>query len=150
MMKIIKHKKQQGSILILALMIILILSVAGLAIVKTQETTSETIAQEVLGTRALMAARSGIEASLYQLFPLARENDTSCNNQVINFEVPGLENCSATTTCQVYATVGTTNYYRVESTGECGTGTIQTNSTNIVISSRTLQVEARSIDRDED
>lgn len=135
--------------LVLALMLILILSVVGLAIVKTQETSSETIAQEVLGTRALMAARSGLEANLIALFPLRAESG-NCNNQNINFTVPGLLNCTATVTCQIYATVDTTNYYRVQSTGQCGTGTIETNSTNVVITSRTLQVEARSIERDED
>ncbi len=139
-------KQQQGSILLLAIMIILIFSVVGLAIVKTQETTGETIAQEVLGTRALMAARSGLEANLSNIFPLI-EQTGDCNDQALTFNAPGLPNCTATVTCNVYATLNSINYYRVQSTGQCGTGAIEVNSTNIVLSSRTLQVEARTVER---
>lgn len=145
-MTVIPRKKIQGSILLLAVMLILIVSVIGLAIVKTQETSGENIAQEVLGTRALMAARSGLEANLITIFPL-REESGECNDQELAFDVAGLQHCTATVTCEVYATIDTTNYYRVQSTGQCGTGTIENNSTNVVVSRRTLEVEARSIER---
>lgn len=147
--KVIKNKRIQGSILVLSIMIILILSVIGLAILKTQESSGETIAQEVLGTRALMAARSGLESNLYALFPLRAESG-DCENTSLTFDTPGLQSCSVNVTCELYANVNNISYYRVQSTGECGTGEIETNSTNVVLSSRTIQVEARSIERDED
>ena len=62
--------KQQGSALMLALFVIIVLTLLGGSLVKILSTSSEAIAQEVIGTRALMAANSAMQAELAVLFPL--------------------------------------------------------------------------------
>ena len=141
----------QGSALILALFIIVVLTFLGVALMRVLSTSSETIAQEVIGTRALMAANSGMQAHLQKLFPLnpPSNSTSSCpadktyNLPESGTDIPGLYHCKAITKCSVYFedTVAGIDYYRLTSTGECGTGNIET----AVLSSRTIQVEARSL-----
>ena len=149
--------KQQGSSLILALFVIIILTLLGSILMRIISTSSETVSQEVLGTRAYMAANSAMQAELQKLFPL---NGASaiCNadNTYAEFhtplgdDVPGLYDCRAGTTCENYY-IDTQNplavieYYRLTSTGKCGSGIMEEHSKNMVNSSRTIQVEARSL-----
>ena len=62
-------------------------------------------------------------------------------------DIEGMYHCTAKTSCSLYFTDATTgvSYYRLTSTGECGSGAIAANSKDVVISSRTIQVEARSL-----
>ena len=118
---------------------------------KIISTSSETVSQEVLGTRAYMAANSAMQAQLQKLFPLNTAG--VCNGEfydlqtALNQDIPGLYSCSASTTCELYFTDTTNivNYYRLTSTGKCGSGVMDANSTAVVKSSRTIQVEARSL-----
>jgi len=143
--------KQQGSALMLALFIIIVLTLLGGALVKVLSTSSESIAQEVIGTRALMAANSGMQAELQQLFPLNATStcpdEPASLDRSYNFSADGLYHCSAETTCSRYFEDSTTsiNYYRLTSTGECGSSAIAADSKGVVRSSRTIQVEARSL-----
>jgi MSHA biogenesis protein MshP len=149
--------KQQGSALMLALFIIIVLTLLGTTLVKVLSTSSEAIAQEVLGTRALMAAKSAMQVELQLLFPLDTLAPNYCAVDIIDKQhnlqmasgedIPGLYNCTAQTSCRLYFVDINTgiNYYRLTSTGECGSGTITADSTGIVQSSRTIQVEARSL-----
>lgn len=151
-------KKQRGSALVMAIFVIVVLMLLGSALVQILSTSSETIAQEVIGTRALAAANSGMQADLQKLFPLtAIPTITPLNcpsspaENVSNYDfsaIPGLYHCFATVICTNYATgPDGTLYYRLTSTGECGSGTLAANSfdKSIVISSRTVQVEARGL-----
>lgn len=153
----IKQCQQQGSALLLALFIIIVLTLLGSALVKILSTSSESIAQEVIGTRALMAANSAMQAELAVLFPLSTVAGVpavgTCN-ATNNYDlpasgndIPGLYHCSAKTTCNLYFPDPNTsiNYYRLTSTGECGSGNISADSKAAVKSSRTIQVEARSL-----
>lgn len=138
--------KSNGSALIVALFVIVIVALLGGAMMKMQATSSENIAQEVLGTRALGAARTGMQVQLHKLFRL--ENMDGCPSAESTYSLSatqGLDQCSVTVTCERYAEFDGVNYYRLESTGECGSGEITTNSQNVVLSSRTIQVEARSL-----
>jgi MSHA biogenesis protein MshP len=148
--------EQQGSAVMLALFIIIVLTLFGSALVKVLSTSSEAIAQEVIGTRALMAANSGMQAELSALFPLATNvaiphPTGTCN--VINThylqssgnDIAGLYHCNSSTTCDLYHTQGLVNYYRLTSTGECGSSAIDPDSKGVVRSSRTIQIEARSL-----
>jgi MSHA biogenesis protein MshP len=145
---------QQGSALMLALFIIIVLTLLGSALMKVLSTSSETIAQEVIGTRALMAAKSAMQAELQTLFPLSVVVGVAgtCNvTNSYNFStagknIDGLYHCTATTSCSLYFTdAESINYYRLTSTGKCGSGTMAANSTAVVVSSRTIQMEARSL-----
>lgn len=148
--------KQQGSALMLSLFIIIVLTLLGTTLVRVLSTSSEAIAQEVIGTRALMAANSGMQAELYVLFPLATDAAIPhpvgiCNASNTHdlppsgSDIPGLYHCSASTTCDLYHTQDLVNYYRLTSTGECGSSAIAADSKGVVRSSRTIQVEARSL-----
>ncbi|MBU2870299.1 pilus assembly PilX N-terminal domain-containing protein [Colwellia sp. E2M01] len=145
---------QRGSSIVLALFVIIILTLLGSALMRMISTSSETVSQEVLGTRAYMAANSAMQAELQQLFPL---NNTVgvCNASNIitydfqdeNTDIPGLYDCEATTTCDNYYSDSENDveYYRLTSTGKCGTGAMNSDSKVIVKSSRTIQIEARSL-----
>ena len=146
-------KSAQGSALMLALFIIIIITFLGIALMRVLNTSSESIAQEVIGTRALMAANSGMQAHLQQLFPLNVLTATSCpadktyNLLASGQDIPGLYHCRAEVTCvaDTPAVVEGINYYRLTSTGRCGTGDISNQASNAVVSSRTIQVQARSL-----
>ena len=144
--------KQQGSSLVLALFVIVILTLLGSVMMRIISTSSETVSQEVLGTRAYMAANSAMQAELQQLFPLDGTNNCASSTSDYDLtnlgsDIPGLYHCDATTTCTKYYTDPTdgTNYYQLTSTGHCGVGTMEEDSKAVVISSRTIQVEARSL-----
>ncbi|WP_057832743.1 pilus assembly PilX family protein [Colwellia sp. TT2012] len=149
-------KNQQGSTLILALFIIIVLTLLGSTLMRVLSTSSETVAQEVIGTRAYMAANSAMQAELQKLFPLkpipnppptcpisalpalARDYDFTA--------ISGMNHCKAKTSCENYHTgLDGTKYYRLTSTSECGSGDMAADSKVIVKSSRTIQVEARSL-----
>ena len=116
-------------------------------------TSSETVSQEVLGTRAYMAANSAMQAELMLLFPHnGVAGNCNANNSydletALADDIPGLYDCEATTSCDNYYTdaINTVEYYRLTSTGACGSGAMDANSKVIVKSSRTIQVEARSL-----
>jgi len=147
--------KQNGSALMMALFIIVVLTLLGGALMKVLTSSSEAIAQEVLGTRAYMAANSAMQAELQQLFPLNSTANT-CNANVGNnvtydfstsgTNVDGLYHCTAITHCTNYVTHSTLGrFYRIKSTGKCGSSDLMNDSTNIVVSSRTIQVEAKDL-----
>ena len=140
------NTKQRGSALILVVFILVVVMLLGAALVQIQSSSVETITQEVLGTRALAAANSGAQLQLQILFPLASA-PISCSNidTVYNFsgvavaDSRGLVQCTATVNCDNYTTIGTVDYFRIISLGQCNSGGV-----NGVSSSRTVQVEARN------
>ncbi|MGL1956512.1 MAG: hypothetical protein OCD00_04270 [Colwellia sp.] len=154
-MYLIKINNQKGSALLMALFILVVLTLLGGALVQVLSTSSEAIAQEVIGTRALAAANSGMQAELQKLFPLNNPTTNQCNainnynfsTSGANSDGAGLYHCKAKTTCSHYAThpVDGTKFYRLTSTGTCGSGELASDSQDIVVSSRTVQVEARTL-----
>ena len=139
--------RQQGSALMLALFVIIVVLLLGSALVRVLSTSSETLAQEVIGTRALMAANSGMQAHLQKTFPLNLPAACPADDDYESFsDVAGLYHCYARVTCELYASdVESVNYFRLTSTGECGSSAIAEGSTGIVRSSRSIQVEARNL-----
>ncbi|WP_093330462.1 hypothetical protein [Thalassotalea agarivorans] len=139
-------KKQRGNALAIALFLILVLLLLGSALVQMLSSSSEAIAQEVLGTRALAAATAGANGELAQIFPLDGKTGAGCRaNFTYNFAgVDGLNQCRVFTSCANYANNDGIAYYRIESIGECGIG-ISADEDNAVVSSRTIKIEARSL-----
>ncbi|WP_111978312.1 hypothetical protein [Algibacillus agarilyticus] len=152
------HVKQGGSALVLALFIIVVMSVLASSLVKMLSATNESVAVEVYGTRALLAATTGVDYMLAQLFPIdASATDTASVNTLAcaditspySFTLPtstnlGMANCSFTASCfdlvvdvNASATVENVRYYRVESIGTCDVGEWQT--------SRKIEVEAKAL-----
>jgi MSHA biogenesis protein MshP len=145
-----------GSALVMALFIIIILIFIGTTLLRVFSTSSEAISQEVIGTRAYMAANSAMQAELQQLFPLNSSSTcplaplTSTSNH--NFStsgknIEGLFHCTASTSCSLYATHPQTSekFFRLTSTGKCGSSALESDSKIVVVSSRTIKVEARSL-----
>lgn len=149
----VHSNKQKGSALLMTLFVVIVLMLLGTALVRVLSSSSEAIAQEVIGTRAYMAANSAMQAELHKLFPLntASGASTYCNAPVTasyDFSTQaGLYHCGSTTTCTNYATHPITNerFYRLTSTGKCESTSLESDSANVVVSSRTIQVEARSL-----
>ncbi len=150
-------KKQRGSALLMTLFIIIVLILLGGTLMRVLSTSSESIAQEIIGTRAYMAANSAMQAKLQQLFPL--NSSETCplaplapsvethNFSTSGMNIDGLYHCTAEASCSWYATHPDTGekFYRLTSTGKCASSALVSNSKDVVVSSRTIQVEARSL-----
>jgi len=144
--------KTKGSALMMALFIMIVLILLGSALMRVLSSSSEAIAQEVIGTRAYMAANSAMQAELQKLFPL--NNAALQCNPTFTYDfsstgsgVDGLFHCTAATTCSHYATHPVTGelFYRLTSTGKCASANLESDSKDVVVSSRTIQVEARDL-----
>jgi MSHA biogenesis protein MshP len=145
-----KRTKQQGSALIIAIFIIVVMTLLVAALSKLLTSSTESISYEVLGTRAFFAAQSGMEQGLVQLFPLTTNANPAGTSTycapvgtvgtapaaVVSFTANGLQSCSFTLNCnsgRATAAATETIYYQLTSTGTCGSGQFQT--------SRTIQME---------
>ena len=120
--------KQKGSMLVIAVFVIIVFSLLGLTLTRMLASSSDAIIHEVYGLRALNAARAGVEKTISAAFPLS--GSPSCNaasTQVdFNANIKGLENCSYLAGCRVISVIdgATYKYYRFESTGSCQAGNI--------------------------
>ena len=146
---------QQGSALILAVFVMVVIMLFGATMMRLLSTSGEAVAQEVLGSRALSAANSGIQGQLQKLFPLNNAapmvscpvSPASPSSNSYNFStIVGLTQCKAVVSCSNYVINNGVKYYRLTSIGTCGNlTTMVANSKSVVVSSRTVQVEARSL-----
>ena len=146
---------QQGSSLVIAIFILVVMLLLGVALTRVLSTSSETIAYEVVGARAYQAANIGLQRRLTELFPL-NETANYCNGDdiagvdpdgnaiVINNDyltsissVPGLNTCQVVEMQCTDFKVDDVVYYRLTSTGQCGVGDDTV--------SRVVEVEARSL-----
>ncbi|REL28160.1 MSHA biogenesis protein MshP [Thalassotalea euphylliae] len=144
--------KQQGSSLVLAIFVLVVMLLLGTALVRMLATSSQSVAYEVLGTRAYQAANIGAQQRLSMIFPVLgsaqrcgvpdpvtnRSSDNTVPN-VLNTlgNVNGLKSCQVSAlSCSDFVVDGTT-YYRITASGQCTAGEVQT--------LRTIEVEARSL-----
>lgn len=145
------NRKQQGSALVIAIFVIIVMTLLGTALVRMLSTEAETIAYEVIGTRAFQAAQSGMQWQLQQVFPLTPLGIPSpIVDCPIAYPTPpdtieftngndgrGLKNCKAKLSCSSFIHTDGVRYYQLESTGICEVGDIAT--------SRKISVDARSL-----
>lgn len=131
---VINRTSQQGSMLVIALFVIVVLALLGLTMTRLLSSSSEAIVHEILGQRALNAARAGINCALTNSF------GSSCShlNSMTFTDVTGLENCSyevtQTTKTINESGVQTYDHLAFTSKGECSVG-------NIIVT-RNLYVDA--------
>ncbi|GAA6184451.1 MSHA biogenesis protein MshP [Aliiglaciecola sp. NS0011-25] len=131
-------KRQSGSMIIIALFVIIVMAILGLTMVKLLSASADSVIHEVYGARALHAAQSSMERNIKEAFPLTQDGSGSCDSlSTFSFaSVPGLQNCLSVSSCTL--TTGfvdeTTQYYHFESTGICTAGK--------VTASRTVAVDA--------
>lgn len=124
-----KHKYQQGSALVVAIFIIVVMSILATVIARVLSTTSATSVDEVYGARAFHAANSGAQIFLTELFPLGEDGALG---EACNAGLPGhgfeqgdnsLNNCSANVTCEaVEFSDYSITQYRIISQGSCTVG----------------------------
>jgi MSHA biogenesis protein MshP len=134
--------QQAGSALVIAIFVIIVLSVLGATLVKMLESSQESVAYEVLGTRAYTAALSGLQWQLAEVFPLDSPA-IACKTQAeINSATPsfnntlGLAQCNLSVSCTDFEREGI-RYYTITGTGTC--------AINSELTSRKVAVEAHSL-----
>ncbi|MDU0353116.1 MSHA biogenesis protein MshP [Paraglaciecola aquimarina] len=121
-------KKQQGSMLTIALFVIVVFGLLGITMTRVLSSSSESIVYEVLGQRALNAARSGLERCLAAEYPVT-VGVSACSNPT-NFDfsaLKGLESCSAQVipnNITVSDNSQTYSYVKFSSIGRCGAGSV--------------------------
>lgn len=152
--------KQQGSLLIISLFIAIIMLGLGLALTRVIQGASHSNAVEYLGTRAFLAAQSGLEQGLNQLFPL-NNSAASCTNIAAtlpvtrSFSANYLAGCEVVINCtgltgidDVSSPSGQVDVYRISSSAtcplfECVVG--QACRSEYWQTQRTLNIEAKTL-----
>ncbi|TWX49189.1 hypothetical protein [Colwellia hornerae] len=132
--------KQKGSAIVVAIFVIVVMALLGAGLVKILSSSAESVAYEVIGTRAYAAAQTGAQWQLLEVFPHDTNVKTACKSNITapDFSnVEGLTSCQATVTCNDDGVFDGTTYYVITSVGQCSIGG--------VVTSRTVQIEARSL-----
>ncbi len=121
----LNHRKQKqfhqqsGISLAVLLFILIILGLLAATLVNINSQSVQANAQQVIATRAFFAAETGAQRQAMSIFPIG--GVSSCANQNFNFNVAGLNGCTATTTCTP-TVINSETYYQVTSTGQCNAG----------------------------
>ncbi|MCC5826039.1 type II secretory pathway component [Alkalimonas sp.] len=117
-------RQHQGSALVVAIFVIVVIFGLLLAMSRILLSSSESVVYEVLGTRALLAAQSGLELAATQLFPLEQET-ASCAAVSAQFILTGhgLSNCRVRLSCSASVSLDTGTsqgqLFLLQSSGEC-------------------------------
>lgn len=132
------YSQQRGSMLVIALFVIVVMAFLGLTIAQLLSSSNDKVIYEVLGQRAMNAARAGIECRVAETFPIAGATAYCTSPDDKQFSnVPGLENCGYQTTATnktVQDGSKIQTYYQFTSTGQCQVGK--------VVVSRTVYIDA--------
>ena len=111
--------KQTGVSLVILLFIIVILALLSAALVRINSQSVMSNAHQVIATRAFFAAESGANFQSMRIFPLG--GASVCSNQNFNFNVNGLNGCTAETQCSTFNINGQ-DFFQVISQGQCNIG----------------------------
>ena len=140
--------RQRGSALVVAIFVIVVLGLLVSVLSKLVRTSSDSAVIEVQGNRAFMAAQSGIQRAMLELYPVGG-SFTACSDGLLadydSFEIAApTEECTARVTCEAYNEPSDPDYdekiashYRLESTGTCEAGN--------TITTRKLAIETRAV-----
>ena len=130
-------KHQQGSMLVTALFVIIVLGMLGLAIFKIQSSSGRSIGYEVYGARAFNAANSGAARALAQLFPLTGGSNCAESSTLDLSKQVAFHGCKVEVECESFLITETDfTHFRITSTASCEAGDFTTQ--------RKVAVEARS------
>lgn len=121
------HSRQQGSALIVMIFAIVVFFSLAALLININSRSQQSVSYEILGTKALWAARSGMEHAIQNVIPI-NQLATLCTDgstTVIDFsDVDGnLQQCTASVVC-VSNFVSNDNMLHAEmqSTGTCVAG----------------------------
>ena len=120
-------KQQSGSMIVVAIFVIIIISLLGAALISLQRDSAEGTSYEVYASRAYLSAYSASEIALVALFPLnsSAANATNCTGADIAVTLGsdiGFHGCSANYQCQILLPANSASLptrYRVVSTAVC-------------------------------
>lgn len=118
-------KKQRGSMLVIALFIIIVLAILASTMLTMFAASADSVVSEVYGQRALNAARSGVEQAVSGAFPLSGASNCPANYNFTFTNTPGLGNCSYTSACDVVSVDDSGDvyqYFRITAQGSCIAG----------------------------
>lgn len=145
-------KKQAGSMLLIVVFMMVVLGLLVTAMGSFLSDSSQKTSVEVRGTRALMAAQSGLEYGFYKVGNADKDNPTEvadiCNgindHSLAFTDINGFNQCQVIVNCQ---SVPDTPVYSITSEGSCGTPLAASHSkddtsTDFAVS-RTLTAEAQ-------
>ncbi|MFB2865419.1 MSHA biogenesis protein MshP [Aeromonas sp. MdU4] len=133
----------------IALFVIVVMALLAAAMGRFLIDSGEKNTVEVRSVRALLAAQSGLEVALYQLFPNrpAALPSNACDVVITKLQFNGnlgLAGCQADISCKAmqvtYNTQSSTGY-RLQSVGTCGTSDLNSANPDFAVS-RTVMVEA--------
>lgn len=119
------NKKPQGFSIVMAMFILVVLSLLGAAMLSIAGSGNESVARAVLSARALMAAESGAQRKLNEIFPPGGAvNPAACQSSpgtdYVNFTgLVGCSNFSVVVECDSI-TVNAVHYFTLTSVGSCG------------------------------
>lgn len=135
-MRLNSKQQQSGSALMMAIFVLVVVGLLGASMVSLLKNADESVAREVISTRALLAAESGAQRKIQQLFPTSGAADCSAINN-LSLTGSGFGNCFVDVVCASVSPEGTDTYYTVISTGRC-----ETASDTAV---RVVEVQARTL-----
>jgi MSHA biogenesis protein MshP len=131
------RNQQKGSALVIAIVIIVVMSLLGVALVRMLSSSNEAVAYEVIGTRAYTAAQTGAQWQLMRTFPLNNAaSECALNVNMPLADIDGLSNCVITVDCSS-TDYDNVTFYTITSNGQCSAGH--------VITSRIVEIEARNL-----
>lgn len=141
-------QQHRGSALVVAIFVIVVIFGLLLAMSRILTSSSDSVVYEVLGTRALLAAQSGLELAATQLFPLEQET-ADCSAVAAQFVLSGsgFSHCRVQLTCSASASLDTGTsqgqLFLLQSTGMCRSQTDWSVPCQLgeLCASRTVQME---------
>ena len=126
---------QRGAMLPIVIFVIIGMGILGMVMVRMSINLGQATVADVYGARAYLAARSGAEVFLTELFPLDEDTNLSLcparteqlpSEPIVTtaFSTEGLRSCSAEITCDRYALPAPFegNHFRVIARGVCTAG----------------------------
>ena len=116
---------QQGFSLVLVIFILVALSLLAAAMINVFSAGGESVTREVISARALLAAESGAQRKLADIFPAGAGAGLAGQCVTTNYtsaQLGGLRGCSTflvTVECRPFAVDGV-GFFNLVSTGRCG------------------------------
>ena len=123
-------KSQQGSMLVIAVFIIVIFGLLASALTSILSSSQDSVSYEVLGVRAQATANAGMEAGLYRVLResvlcnvMPAGSTTPTTSLSVNLDA-SLAQCTVTVLCGQRSAINgnSVNYYILNSSGPCTTG----------------------------
>lgn len=127
-----RHSKssQQGSVLVVAIFVIVVMGFLATSLVQVQWSNNDTLTRKQLGTQAWVLAHSANEWALTQVYPLtvspavSTSVSTVCSNLNSNQVSSGMSTiCTVDElTCSQIGVLDGVGFFKIESTAICGSG----------------------------